>query len=174
VPALLDVCNLNIDFATAQGRASAVREVSCYIEAGEVLGLVGESGSGNRLPRCAFCACCRRKPEFGAGFSSTANRISVMYAGSVVETARAAQVFSSPADTHTQGLLNSVPSLRTDRSKLLRIIEGMVPAATLPPGCAFEPRCSRRLASCTAELPPLVGIAPGHFARCPVVAREVR
>ncbi len=105
--------------------------------------------------------------------SRIAHRISVMYAGNVVETGSAAQVFSTPAHPYTQGLLHSVPTLRTPRSKPLQVMEGSVPAMTAPPpGCAFEPRCPARIASCSAALPPLVEISPGHYARCPVLAGE--
>jgi oligopeptide/dipeptide ABC transporter ATP-binding protein len=106
--------------------------------------------------------------------SQIAHRISVMYAGSVVETGSAREVFNTPAHPYTRGLLHSVPTLRTDRSKPLRTIEGTVPAiAAPPPGCAFEPRCPSRVVNCAVEPPPLIEISPGHFARCPVLAREV-
>jgi len=107
--------------------------------------------------------------------SQISRRIGVMYAGSMVEMGTAAEVFRNPAHPYTRGLLNSVPTLRSDRAKPLQTIEGTVPAiAALPPGCAFEPRCDFRVASCSAALPPLLEVAPGHFARCPVVAPEVR
>ena len=106
--------------------------------------------------------------------SKIAHRILVMYAGSVVEMGSAAQVFSAPIHPYTRGLLNSVPSLRTDRSKPLATVEGTVPAMLhLPPGCSFEPRCPARIAACRAALPPLVEVSSGHFARCPVIAGEV-
>ena len=107
--------------------------------------------------------------------SQIAHRISVMYAGSLVETGSARQVFSTAMHPYTRGLLHSVPTLHTDRSKPLRTIEGTVPAiAAPPPGCPFEPRCLSREPDCTIQLPPLIEISAGHFARCPVVAREVR
>ena len=104
--------------------------------------------------------------------SQVAHRIGVMYAGNLVEMGTAGEVFRNAVHPYTRGLLNSVPTLRTARSKPLPTIEGAVPT-TLLPGCAFEPRCASRVASCSAELPPLVEVSPGHFARCPVVAREV-
>ena len=107
--------------------------------------------------------------------SQVAHRIGVMYAGSVVEMGTAQEVFTNPAHPYTRGLLHSVPTLRSERSQPLQTIEGVVPAITaLPPGCAFEPRCPWRIASCSAALPPLVEVAPGHLARCPVLAAEVR
>jgi oligopeptide/dipeptide ABC transporter ATP-binding protein len=105
--------------------------------------------------------------------SQVSHRIAVMYAGSLVELGTAEQVFRQPAHPYTRGLLRSVPTLRSDRSRPLRTIEGTVPSvAALPPGCAFEPRCEWRLRSCSQALPSLVEVAPGHFARCPVTASE--
>ncbi|MGA3317492.1 MAG: ABC transporter ATP-binding protein [Candidatus Korobacteraceae bacterium] len=107
--------------------------------------------------------------------SQVSHRIGVMYAGSLVEMGTAQEVFTHPAHPYTRGLLHSVPTLRTERGQPLQTIEGTVPAITgLPPGCAFEPRCSWRIAACSIELPLLVEVAPGHLARCPVVSAEVR
>ena len=107
--------------------------------------------------------------------SQVSHRIAVMYAGSLVELGTADQVFRQPAHPYTRGLLRAVPTLRSDRSEPLRTIEGTVPAvAALPPGCTFEPRCEWRLPSCSQALPSLVEVAPGHFARCPVIAAEER
>jgi oligopeptide/dipeptide ABC transporter ATP-binding protein len=107
--------------------------------------------------------------------SQVSHRIAVMYAGSLVEVGAADQVFRQPAHPYTRGLLGSVPTLRSDRDQPLRTIEGTVPAITaLPPGCTFEPRCEWRLPSCSQALPSLLEVAPGHFARCPVLAGEIR
>ena len=106
--------------------------------------------------------------------SQVSHRIAVMYAGSLVEVGSASQVFREPVHPYTRGLLQSVPTLRSDRSQPLNTIEGMVPSiGTMPPGCAFEPRCEWRLPSCSQALPSLVEVAPGHFARCPVVVAEL-
>ena len=106
--------------------------------------------------------------------SQVAHRIGVMYAGSVVEMGIAEEVFTRPVHPYTRGLLHSVPTLRSERSRPLQTIEGTVPAiSALPPGCAFEPRCSFRIARCSVALPPLVEVAPGHLARCPVLSAEV-
>ncbi len=103
--------------------------------------------------------------------SQVAQRIAVVYAGSIMEEAPAGELFRLPMHPYTRGLLASVPSLHTDRGKPLRTIEGSVPAPqALPPGCPFEPRCSLRAPECSRELPPLVEVAPGHAVRCPVAA----
>ncbi|HKC71958.1 MAG TPA: ABC transporter ATP-binding protein [Terriglobales bacterium] len=102
--------------------------------------------------------------------SRVVDRVAVMYAGSVVELGTVGEIFRAPAHPYTRGLLQAVPTLRTDRSRPLATIEGTVPGiAALPPGCSFEPRCSYRVPECRHELPPLAEIAPGHWARCPVL-----
>ena len=105
--------------------------------------------------------------------SRVAERVAVMYGGSVVETGPAAEVFRAPIHPYTRGLLQAVPTLRSRRGRPLETVEGTVPPLTaLPSGCAFEPRCGLRVPECARALPPLVEIAPGHRARCPVVGRE--
>ncbi|MGI9103940.1 MAG: ABC transporter ATP-binding protein [Terriglobales bacterium] len=102
--------------------------------------------------------------------SQVSDRVAVMYAGSIVELGAACDVFQSPAHPYTRGLLHSAPTLRTDRRRPLPTIEGTVPTLhAQPPGCAFEPRCSIRVDDCSRALPPLVEVAPGHLARCPVL-----
>jgi peptide/nickel transport system ATP-binding protein len=102
--------------------------------------------------------------------SHVADRVAVLYAGSLIELAAKAAIFSAPAHPYTRGLLRAIPTLATNRNHPLATIEGTVPPISgLPPGCPFEPRCADRIAACARELPPLVEIAPGHYARCPVV-----
>jgi oligopeptide/dipeptide ABC transporter ATP-binding protein len=103
--------------------------------------------------------------------SQVAGRVAVMYAGSVVETGSAKDVLTRAVHPYTRGLLAAVPTLRTERGQPLQAIEGTVPTlGSLPPGCAFEPRCALRVPECARALPPLAQVAPGHWARCPVVA----
>jgi oligopeptide/dipeptide ABC transporter ATP-binding protein len=102
--------------------------------------------------------------------SRVADRIAVMYAGNLVELGSKHEIFHAPAHPYTRGLLNAVPTLKTDRRRPLQTIEGTVPPMhAIPPGCPFEPRCDSRVAECTRSLPPLLEITPGHWARCPVV-----
>jgi oligopeptide/dipeptide ABC transporter ATP-binding protein len=104
--------------------------------------------------------------------SQVSDRIAVMYAGALVEMGPASAVFHTPAHPYTRGLLNSVPTLRTNRRAPLQTIDGTVPSiAALPAGCGFEPRCDFRVAACSTTLPPLVEIQPGHVARCPVISK---
>jgi oligopeptide/dipeptide ABC transporter ATP-binding protein len=102
--------------------------------------------------------------------SHVADRIAVMYAGNLVELGSKREIFHAPAHPYTRGLLNAVPTLRTDRTRPLQTIEGTVPPAhAVPQGCPFEPRCDFRIAECARSLPPLLEITSGHWARCPVV-----
>jgi peptide/nickel transport system ATP-binding protein len=102
--------------------------------------------------------------------SQVADRVAVMYAGSLIEVGSKRDIFQAPAHPYTRGLLHAVPDLRTNRARPLETIDGTVPALqAMPPGCAFEPRCGFRVAECARALPPLVEVATGHWARCPVV-----
>jgi oligopeptide/dipeptide ABC transporter ATP-binding protein len=102
--------------------------------------------------------------------SQVADRVAVMYAGSLIELGSKPDIFRAAAHPYTRGLLNAVPTLKTDRTQPLRTIDGSVPPLhAVPPGCPFEPRCELRVPACARALPPLLEVAPGHWARCPVV-----
>jgi peptide/nickel transport system ATP-binding protein len=102
--------------------------------------------------------------------SQVADRVAVMYAGNLVELGSKRDIFQAAAHPYTRGLLNAVPTLRTERGKALETIEGTVPPLHLvPAGCPFEPRCGFRVKDCALALPALVELSHGHWARCPVV-----
>jgi peptide/nickel transport system ATP-binding protein len=102
--------------------------------------------------------------------SQVADRVAVMYAGNLVELGPKRDIFETPAHPYTRGLLNAVPTLKTDRNLPLETIEGSVPPLhAVPPGCPFEPRCEFRVEECARNLPPLAEVSLGHWARCPVV-----
>jgi oligopeptide/dipeptide ABC transporter ATP-binding protein len=102
--------------------------------------------------------------------SGVVDRVGVMYAGSLVELGSKHAIFTAPAHPYTRGLLQAVPTLRTDRGQPLATIEGTVPSVqSMPAGCPFEPRCDLRVPTCSRTLPPLAEITPGHWARCPVL-----
>jgi oligopeptide/dipeptide ABC transporter ATP-binding protein len=104
-----------------------------------------------------------------AVISKVADRVAVMYAGNLVEIGPRNEVFRNPAHPYTRGLLEAVPTLKTDRQHPLQTIDGTVPPLReLQTGCSFEPRCDLRIPQCARALPPLVEIDPGHWARCPV------
>ena len=85
-----------------------------------------------------------------------ADRVIVMYAGSVVEAATVDGLFRQPSHPYTLGLLDSIPRLDEERPERLRPIDGAPPDLTRPMvGCPFVPRCTFRVARCQSEAPPL-------------------
>ena len=99
--------------------------------------------------------------------ASLADRVAVMYAGSIVETAPAKRLFESPAHPYTQGLLASLPALHAGSTNRLTAIPGQPPDMTYPPGgCAFAERCPHAFDRCRAETPPLLAVAEGARAAC--------
>jgi len=98
--------------------------------------------------------------------AETADRVAVLYAGRVSETASASELLSKPAHPYTIRLLQSLPS-ETRRENRLLTIEGRVPPATrYPEGCRFAPRCHRAHEHCRPEAPKLVEVEPGHSVAC--------
>ncbi len=96
-----------------------------------------------------------------------ADRVVVMYAGRVVESAPAAQLYAHPRHPYTQGLMASVPRLDGDTSVRLVPIEGQPPdLARIPPGCAFAPRCRQATDACRSAAPALREAEPGHQVAC--------
>ena len=95
-----------------------------------------------------------------------ADEVAVMYAGRVVERASVERLFAEPQHPYTIGLLGSIPKLHLKQERLAAI-EGQVPTPmTVLPGCRFAARCPFGDAACTAAVPPLSELAPGHFVAC--------
>jgi oligopeptide/dipeptide ABC transporter ATP-binding protein len=94
------------------------------------------------------------------------DKVAVMYAGKIVETAPVRDLFKNPQHPYTIGLLNSVP--RVDRKiERLASIEGQPPLLLdLPPGCRFAPRCYAVFDRCREEEPPRVEAGEEHVAAC--------
>ena len=87
-----------------------------------------------------------------------ADRVAVMYAGRLVEDSPTSQILVNPAHPYTEGLWASLPKARGREpgKSRLKAMPGRVPHLTsLPPGCAFEPRCPDRLDVCTGSVPEL-------------------
>ncbi len=94
------------------------------------------------------------------------DRVHVMYAGSIVESGRVADVLSRPAHPYTIRLLACVPRPGQARREV-EPIPGLPPATNaLPPGCAFAPRCDLAIAACSAGAIPMVAVGQEHAARC--------
>ena len=107
--------------------------------------------------------------------AGTADRVVVMYAGQVVESAPTPELFARPQHPYTEGLMESIPRLDRPRERL-HSIPGSVPAATAwPQGCRFHPRCPYAWDKCRTEEPPLLetGTA-GHTARCWLISEPAR
>ena len=95
------------------------------------------------------------------------DRVNVMYAGRLAETAGAIELFDDPRHPYTRGLLGSVPRLSGDTDADLDSIKGSPPdLADLPAGCAFRPRCTFETERCAAEAPPLFDLGGGRSSAC--------
>ena len=98
--------------------------------------------------------------------AEVADRVNVMYAGRIVETAPVATLFKAPAHPYSAGLMRSRPDLTQERKRLVTI-PGTVPAPhQMPSGCRFAPRCAFADRDCQAAQPGLRHLAPDHFAAC--------
>ena len=96
-----------------------------------------------------------------------ADRVNVMYAGRVVETAAVSELFSEMRHPYTQALLASIPQLSQDAKKALHAIPGLPPDLSNPPaGCRFAARCRLATDKCRQEEPPLVGETSAHLFSC--------
>ncbi|QXM24192.1 ABC transporter ATP-binding protein [Elioraea tepida] len=100
--------------------------------------------------------------------AETCQRVIVMYAGRIVETASVLDLFDRPLHPYTRGLMASIPRLGlAARQRRLAEIPGIVPDLRKPlVGCAFAPRCPIADDRCRAEAPPLADHGDGHLAAC--------
>ncbi len=103
--------------------------------------------------------------DFGI-VASMCDRVAVMYAGKVVETAPVRDIFFRPVHPYTAALLKAVPKLEKETERLVSI-KGQPPRLDrVPEGCSFAPRCSQTNEGCHREVPPLRQVGPDHYARC--------
>jgi peptide/nickel transport system ATP-binding protein len=99
-------------------------------------------------------------------------RVTVLYAGKVMEVADTKSIFTDPKHPYTEALLKAVPSVAQTRT--LEVIPGNIPNLIEPPsGCVFHPRCKYAKDICMKEVPPLEKTAEGHYVAC-VRWRELR
>ncbi len=98
--------------------------------------------------------------------AEVADRVAVMYAGKIVETGTVDEIFASPRHPYTKGLLESIPTLNEEKSRL-SVIPGTVPDATrFPAGCRFAPRCSLAEDVCELDEPRLEPTSGRRFVAC--------
>jgi len=99
--------------------------------------------------------------------AGVADKINVMYAGYIVESAPAEDLFSKPRHPYTLGLLRSIPRIDEPRKEKLIPIEGLPPdLIDAPVGCPFVPRCTYKVDRCVEENPSLEPVEPGHSIAC--------
>ncbi|MEV6958881.1 ABC transporter ATP-binding protein [Streptomyces sp. NPDC051207] len=97
--------------------------------------------------------------------ADVADRIAVMYAGRIVESAPVHDLYKAPAHPYTRGLLDSIPRL-DHKGRELYAIKGLPPGLThIPPGCAFHPRCPMAREVCRTDVPPLYEVTDSDAAR---------
>lgn len=98
--------------------------------------------------------------------ADVADRIAVMYAGRIVEQADVRDIYAKPAHPYTKGLLDSIPRLDL-KGQELSAIGGLPPNLMhIPPGCAFNPRCTMAQDICRRDRPELVEVGPHRKAAC--------
>ncbi|MEG0259237.1 MAG: ABC transporter ATP-binding protein [Lysinibacillus sp.] len=93
--------------------------------------------------------------------------VKVMYLGQIVEEAPTEQLFSTPLHPYTQGLIDSIPRLDSNREEKLHVIDGVVPPlSNVPKGCGFSTRCPFADEQCRQQEPPLATYTEGHKVKC--------
>ncbi|MDQ0992870.1 ABC transporter ATP-binding protein [Streptomyces sp. V3I7] len=98
--------------------------------------------------------------------ADVADRIAVMYAGRIVESAPVHDIYKAPAHPYTRGLLESIPRL-DQKGQELSAIKGLPPSLThIPPGCAFHPRCPMARDVCRTDEPPLYAVDEERASAC--------
>ncbi|MGI5971132.1 MAG: ABC transporter ATP-binding protein [Oscillospiraceae bacterium] len=98
--------------------------------------------------------------------AESCEKAAIMYAGQIVETGTAEDIFDRTAHPYTKGLFESIPRLDIEVERLSPI-KGLMPDPTnLPSGCKFHPRCPYATDECSRTDPPVFEITRGHFVRC--------
>ncbi|MFE4383730.1 ABC transporter ATP-binding protein [Streptomyces cyaneofuscatus] len=98
--------------------------------------------------------------------ADVADKIAVMYAGRIVETAPVHEIYKAPAHPYTKGLLRSIPRL-DQKGQELYAIKGLPPNLLhIPPGCAFNPRCPMAQDVCRTDVPPLYEVDEQRRSAC--------
>ena len=101
-----------------------------------------------------------------------ADRVSVIYAGKIIELATKRQLFINPLHPYTKLLILSIPDA-ANRGERLRAIPGVVPDAEhIPPGCSFHLRCPLAEDACHKEIPPTIDYGDDHRAACFLIGKK--
>jgi oligopeptide/dipeptide ABC transporter ATP-binding protein len=100
------------------------------------------------------------------------DRVNVMYAGRIVESAPVREIYKTPRHPYTRALLDSVPIMGVKRDRLYQI-EGQPPdLRSIPSGCPFWPRCPVAMDICKEEYPPRTSLGEDNFVHCWQAERE--
>jgi peptide/nickel transport system ATP-binding protein len=102
------------------------------------------------------------------------DRVGVMYAGNIVELSSVKEIFAHPMHPYTIGLIGSIPKFNQAKGVRLDTIAGSVPNLVYPPpGCRFNPRCTKAMDICKREKPKMVEIENGHMVACHLYKEKV-
>jgi oligopeptide transport system ATP-binding protein len=103
------------------------------------------------------------------------DRVTVMYAGHIMEQGKVDDLFYDPAHPYTKGLLRSMPNLdEEERTRLIPIEGTPVDLLDPPKGCSFGPRCEHCMKVCLTKKPPLVEVGDGHISACWLHVKEMK
>jgi len=104
-----------------------------------------------------------------------ADRVVVMYLGTIAEQGTTDEVFAPPYHPYTEALLSAVPIADTRIKKKEIVLQGDIPSAVNPPpGCPFQTRCPRKIGTiCETEAPPIREFQPGHRIACHIEPEEL-
>ncbi|HLZ60889.1 MAG TPA: oligopeptide/dipeptide ABC transporter ATP-binding protein, partial [Ktedonosporobacter sp.] len=97
------------------------------------------------------------------------DKIAIMYAGNMIEKATSREIYAHPRHPYSYGLLNAFPTLHGPRRKMIGIPGAPPDLRSLPPGCAFHPRCPMAFSACSSVVPvlePATRETPDQLAAC--------
>ena len=98
------------------------------------------------------------------------SKVAIMYAGEIVESGSVEDIYGDRRHPYTIGLVNSVPNLEDEQTRLTPVNGLMPDPADLPPGCKFHPRCPHASDRCRSEQPHNTEVSPGHLVQCHLAA----
>lgn len=94
------------------------------------------------------------------------DKVAVMYAGRTVEKAETRELFNNPRHPYTKALLNCLPKMEATGLRLANIVGQPPNVVSLPPGCSFAARCSKKKDRCEQDYPPEMSVGRDHYVRC--------